>query len=123
LDNLHCFHFKLLEEVVSCVVARQIWFNLLAPLNLGDYAPGQQEYNFAEWWRRVLKKVKKEYKKGVNSLIILGAWMIWKHRNACVFESVAPSVISIMRQLKDEHSLWCLAGARKLQGLGLASVL
>jgi hypothetical protein len=64
-----------------------------------------------------MKKVKKEHKRGVNSLIILGAWMIWKHRNACVFEGVAPSVNSIMRDLKDEHNLWCLAGAKKLQGL------
>jgi hypothetical protein len=70
-----------------------------------------------------MKKVKKEYKKGVNSLIILGTWMIWKHRNACVFDSVAPSVNSIMRELNDECSLWCLAGSRKLQGLELAGVL
>ena len=71
----------------------------------------------------MLKKVKKEFKKGVNSLIILGAWLIWKHRIACVFEGVTPSVISIMRDLRDEHSLWCLAGANKLQGLGLAGVI
>jgi hypothetical protein len=43
----------------------------------------------------VTKKVKREYKKGVNSLIILGAWIIWKHRNACVFEGLAPSVTTI----------------------------
>jgi hypothetical protein len=64
-----------------------------------------------------MKKVKKEYKRGVNSLIILGSWMIWKHRNANVFEGVAPSVNSIMRDLKDEHNLWCRVGAKKLQGL------
>jgi hypothetical protein len=63
-----------------------------------------------------MKKVKKEYKKGVNSLIILGAWMIWKHKNACVFEGVAPSVNSIVRDLKDE-------GAKKLQGLGIIDVI
>jgi hypothetical protein len=59
--------------------------------------------------------VKREYKKGVNSLIILGAWMIWKHINDCVFEGMAPSVASIMREIK--------AGAKKLQGLGLAGAL
>jgi hypothetical protein len=49
----------------------------------------------------------------------MGAWIIWKHRNACVFEGAAPSVTSIIREFKDEHSLWCLAGAKKLQGLEL----
>ncbi|GJN26425.1 hypothetical protein PR202_gb14353 [Eleusine coracana subsp. coracana] len=66
-----------------------------------------------------MKKVKKEHKRGVNSLIILGAWVIWKHRNACVFYGAAPSVIMLMREFKDEHSLWCTAGARKLLALGL----
>jgi hypothetical protein len=68
---------------------------------------------------RTIKRVKKEDRKGV---IILGAWMIWKRRNAYVFEGVSPSVNSILSLLKDEHSLWCLAGAKKLQGLGLGRV-
>ena len=61
----------------------------------------------------------KEHRKGVNTLIILGAWIIWKHRNACVFEG-ASSLNMIWSELKNEHSLCCMAGAKKLQGLGLA---
>ena len=91
--------------LASCVVARQVWFNLLRPLNLGNHVPRQRERCFADWWRKVIKKVPKDLRKGVNSLIILGAWMIWKHRNACVFEGVAPSVNTIVRELKDELSL------------------
>ena len=56
----------------------------------------------------------------MTTLIILGAWIIWKHRNACVFESASPSVNTIWSELKDKHSLWCMASAKKLQGLGLA---
>ena len=33
-----------------------------------------------------MSRVSKEHRKGVNTLIILGAWIIWKHRNACVFQ-------------------------------------
>jgi hypothetical protein len=51
-----------------------------------------------------MKRVEKEYIRGVNSLIILGAWIIWKHINACVFGGAAPSVTSIIREFKDEHS-------------------
>ena len=43
----------------------------------------------------------------------------WKHRNACVFEGDSPSLNMTWSELKNEHSLWCMAGARKLQGLGL----
>jgi hypothetical protein len=56
----------------------------------------------------------------VNSLIILGAWIIWKHRNACVFEGVSPSPSMLWSELKNEHSLCCMAGAKKLLELGLA---
>ncbi|GJM99763.1 hypothetical protein PR202_ga16893 [Eleusine coracana subsp. coracana] len=66
-----------------------------------------------------MKKVKKEYKRGVNSLIILGAWVIWKHNNACVFDGAAPSAIMLMREFKHEHSLWCMASTKKLLALGL----
>lgn len=106
--------------LTSCVVARQVWFSLFDPLNLSGSVPRQ--HSFADWRRRTIKRVKKEDRKGVNSLIILGAWMIWKHRNACVFEGVSPSVNTILSLLKDEQSLWCLAGAKKLQGLGLGRV-
>jgi hypothetical protein len=30
--------------------------------------------------------------KGVNSLIALGAWIIWNHRNRIVFDGISPSV-------------------------------
>ena len=100
-------------------MAREFWFRLFAPIGLAGSVPRQNEGNFANWWRKTMKRVEKEHRRGVNSLIILGAWIIWKHRNACVFKGVAPSVTSIIREFKDEHSLWCLAGAKKLQGLEL----
>jgi hypothetical protein len=40
-----------------------------------------------------------------------------------VFDGVTRSVNTIMGILKYEHTLWCLAGARKLQVLGLAGVI
>ncbi|GJN00252.1 hypothetical protein PR202_ga17669 [Eleusine coracana subsp. coracana] len=63
----------------------------------------------------------KERKKGMNYVIILGAWILWKHRNPCVFDNVSPSITAALRMFKDEHHLWCLAGARRMQALGLES--
>ena len=58
-------------------------------------------------------------KKGVNSLIILTSWLIWKHRNSSVFDGATPSVNEVLRQFRDEYKLWCLAGAKKLLALCL----
>ncbi|KAL6626203.1 hypothetical protein ACP70R_029929 [Stipagrostis hirtigluma subsp. patula] len=105
--------------LTTCVVTRQVWFSLFSPLQLAGSVSRMNERSFAGWWRRTMKKVPKQQKKGVNSLIILGSWIIWKHRNACVFEGASPSVTTILSELKDEHSLWCMAGAKKLRGLDL----
>jgi len=106
--------------LTSCVMARQVWCKLLTPLNLADSTPRKIERSFAEWWRKTISRVSKEHRRGVNSLIILGAWIIWKHRNTCVFEGVSPSLSMLWSELKNEHSLWCMAGAKKLLELGLA---
>jgi len=76
---------------ITCVVARQVWFRLFTPLNLADSVPRQNELSFADWWHTTISRVSKEHGKGVNTLIILEAWIIWKHRNACVFEGASPS--------------------------------
>jgi hypothetical protein len=47
----------------------------------------------------------------------LVSWVNWVVTNPCT------GLTTIMREIKDEHSLWCLAGAIKVQGLGLVGVL
>ncbi|GJN03512.1 hypothetical protein PR202_ga20967 [Eleusine coracana subsp. coracana] len=60
----------------------------------------------------------KETQKGVNSLIILTAWVLWKHRNSCVFYGKNPSLIILQREVAEERHLWELAGAKGLRALG-----
>ena len=38
----------------------------------------------------------------------------------CVFEGASPNISDLLRAFSDEHHLWCLAGARKLDALGPA---
>ncbi|GJN35172.1 hypothetical protein PR202_gb23919 [Eleusine coracana subsp. coracana] len=60
-------------------------------------------------------RVPKERRKGFNSIIILGAWLLSKQRNACIFDNAHPSVMALVKQLEDEAHLWSMAGARGLQ--------
>jgi hypothetical protein len=68
----------------TCSFARQFWHAILFPLSLGALIPAVDEISFVEWWRKVLKKVHKNRKKGFNSLIILGSWCLWLTRNKVV---------------------------------------
>jgi hypothetical protein len=72
--------------------------------------------SFADWWRKTMRRVSKEHRKGVNSLIILGAWIIWKHRNACVFEGASPSISMIWSELKTSTASGAWLGRRSFKG-------
>lgn len=79
---------------------------------------------FSVWWSRAVRRVPKEKRKGLNSLIILVVWSLWKHRNACVFDGRDPSVSVICQEVEAESRLWIMAGDKVLQELlGRASWL
>ncbi|GJN34915.1 hypothetical protein PR202_gb23624 [Eleusine coracana subsp. coracana] len=100
--------------LTSCVFARQFWFKLLEPLGLQDRISSTNTGSFTDWWRKTIKKVPKNKRKGANTLIILAAWYLWKHRNACVFEGARSNINVLLREFNDEHHLWCLERARGL---------
>ena len=52
------------------------------------------------------------HKKGLNSLIILGAWTIWNHRNRCVFDGTPPSLAGALLLASEEQRFWKLAKAQ-----------
>jgi hypothetical protein len=82
--------------------------------------PGANSKDFAGWWRKVAKHVPKDKRKGFNTMAILGMWLLWKHRNACVFNGINPNMNVLLRSFEDERHMWCLclAGAQKLSTLG-----
>ena len=55
-----------------------------------------------------------QMKMGINSLVLLGAWTLWKHRNQCVFEGGNLSVAAVLEQVGEERRLWEMAGAKGL---------
>lgn len=76
--------------LVGCVFAREFWCRLLGQVNLQGLAPQPGEGKAMEWWRRMSEQVQGIAEKGLNSLIILGFWTIWNHRNGCVFDKITP---------------------------------
>jgi hypothetical protein len=72
--------------LVSCVFAREVWVQILSKVGLQHLSPDRDERGFQDWWRLVERRVPVARRKGFNSMVALGAWWIWKHRNSCVFE-------------------------------------
>jgi hypothetical protein len=97
--------------LIGCVVARQFWYTLHS-FGLSQLVPTANDSPFAAWWERVAAALSGDVQKGLNSLIILGAWYIWKHRNNCLFDGASPRVVSILSMARDEAQLWTLAGGK-----------
>ncbi|AQK60752.1 Ribosomal RNA small subunit methyltransferase chloroplastic [Zea mays] len=79
----------------TCVFARQFWHTIFSPLGFVNLSPSGDEIFFADWWRKVCKKIHRSKRKGMNITIILGAWYLWIHRNKAVFNGENPSLGTI----------------------------
>ncbi|WVZ76088.1 hypothetical protein U9M48_024090, partial [Paspalum notatum var. saurae] len=105
--------------LIGCAFAREFWFKLLRQVYLQAISPQPVDSSFFVWWEKASNTTAsnaaaKLVMQGVNSLIILGAWTIWNHRNKCVFDGSAPSVAAALVIAGEECRLWALAGARGL---------
>ena len=102
---------------VSCVLARQFWYLLLQRVGLSALSPGMEDINFEAWWSRSAEVTPKDLRDGLNSLVVLGAWTIWRHRNDCVFNGAQPSIARLLTSASDEFNMWCFTGAKGLTHL------
>ena len=80
----HCLLCDQEEEniqhlLIGCVFARQFWYDILHSIGLAALAPQSDVSSFDDWWDKAVLTVSEDARKGLNSLIILGAWTIWKH--------------------------------------------
>lgn len=98
--------------LVSCIFSRQVWFIVLQGFGLQDLAPQVVELSIDDWLANISKRVSGQGQKGLNSIIILGAWSLWNHRNHCVFDGINPSLSSIISVINEKLLQWSFAGAR-----------
>lgn len=82
--------------LTTCIFTRQFWHSLLILAGLSHIAPWRNELSFADWGikasQQVDKKVDKTWRKGFNSMVLLGSWTLWNHRNNCVVNGASPSI-------------------------------
>ncbi|GJM99719.1 hypothetical protein PR202_ga16847 [Eleusine coracana subsp. coracana] len=103
--------------LVGCVFARQFWRILLQRVGMAELAPQLSAERFQGWWSSVEAMVDNTARKGLNSLIILGAWTLWKHRNDCVFNGASLQLSTALNMAGEKIRWWELTRARALSSL------
>ena len=99
------------------VFAREFWFFLLRRVGLQVLTPKSDETSFDDWWDRSSNAVAAPLRKGLSSIIILGAWTLWNIRNRCVFDAESPNLARALSLAGEELLYWTLAGARGINNL------
>ncbi|TVU39838.1 hypothetical protein EJB05_13279, partial [Eragrostis curvula] len=52
--------------LTSCVFAREFWFMVFQQYGWQGCVPSPHETSFADWWRKAIKKVRKDQRKDYN---------------------------------------------------------
>ena len=77
---LHCDKDTVTETInhllEDCVFARDFWFGMLQKVGMQNLSSQLDETSFEGWRDRASKAVNGLARKGLNSIVILGAWTL-----------------------------------------------
>jgi hypothetical protein len=100
----------------TCSFTQQVWHNLLSVLGVQN-PPSPVGLSVLERWLLLRQGLSKEQKKGLDTAVMLVSWLIWKERNARIFNGTEQSLSQLIRGILEEGSNWIRAGASKLAGI------
>jgi hypothetical protein len=103
--------------LLHCVFARQFWYCLLQRVGLATLAPHLAELSFIDWWREASSSISSITARGLSSVIILGAWTLWWHKIACLFDGGTLSLSAALAMAGEELWFWSVTGVTELSML------
>jgi hypothetical protein len=110
--NLESVHHLFLE----CQVTRQIWTEESNWTRVSCLHPQQWNlgWGVSEWFTEVAGRPSTAQAKGIQSLLILVCWSLWREWNARVFNDREKNTSTLVSEIRDEACLWVRAGAKGL---------
>lgn len=101
---------------LGCVFSRQVWYDLLAPLELQVLLPDDGDI-LACWWTQQRRRIDTASRPLFDALLLLVSWCIWKERNVRVFNRAASTAREVVMSIIREATDWASAGYAPLLAL------
>ena len=101
----------------KCRFSTRVWNEVFAWLGLNIPTTPWLQFNTVKSWWDALLTNNSQPTKALSSLLLLVGWELWKERNARVFRNKAAPLAIIMRCIKEEVSIWAIAGAKHLRSV------
>jgi hypothetical protein len=95
----HIFH--------ACEYTKAVWTRIRSRLGLSCVSPTE---DMLDWWCEARKSVHKMDRGTFDAGVILVTWIVWKERNARVFDGRATSAVHLCATIVDEWETWKAAG-------------
>uniref|UniRef100_I1PS25 Uncharacterized protein n=1 Tax=Oryza glaberrima TaxID=4538 RepID=I1PS25_ORYGL len=68
------------------------------------------ENTLADWWLATRRCFRTSYRTDFDSAFMLICWLIWKERNARIFQHVSKTLDQPAEDIKEEIAVWGVAG-------------
>uniref|UniRef100_A0A0D9ZTM7 Reverse transcriptase zinc-binding domain-containing protein n=1 Tax=Oryza glumipatula TaxID=40148 RepID=A0A0D9ZTM7_9ORYZ len=91
---------------VSCNFTNRVWRLMRAWINIVFPLPGQNDCNITDWWIEARRCFRTGYRKIFDSVFMLTCWLIWKERNARIFDQKMCSPDQLVEDIKEEIMVW-----------------
>jgi hypothetical protein len=69
-----------------------------------------------DWWMRAKDATPPTQPKALQYIALHVQWVLWNHRNACVFDQANPSIHELVDNIKDEVRCWAKGRGSRAQG-------
>ena len=83
---------------------REVWWRVLG------VQPPPAALSLLDWWMHLRARVRNDFHKGLDSLILLTTWRIWLARIDIVFNGRCISYDTLVALIREDVSQWCHAG-------------
>jgi len=94
--------------ILHCSFARQVW-QAIAVWTGGLILTPDAGVQLMDWWEKALSQLPKKIRKLKASVMIYGAWNIWKARNRRVFDQKVLTPVDVLHEVQMEMKCRSLA--------------